>query len=65
MLKRANLVLQKGTKESKISLGYWLFVLESNMICTFLAEIKILNNEKRKLPYEQATNFPYNACKRG
>ena len=56
-----NLVLQKGTKESKLSLGSWLAVLATNMICTFLAEFKTLKNEKRKLPYEQATNFLYNA----
>ena len=46
LLKGANLVLQKGTKESKISLGSWLVVLASNEICTFLAEYETLNNSK-------------------
>ena len=47
LLKGANLVLQKGTKESKLSLGSWLAVWEANEICTFLAEFKSLYNEKR------------------
>ena len=47
LLKGANLVLQKGTKESKLSLGSWLVVWEANEICTFLAEFKSLKNEKR------------------
>ena len=64
LLKRANLVLQKGTKENKLSLGYWLDILEANMICTFLTEFETLKNKKRKLPYEKATNVLYNACKK-
>ena len=47
LLNGGNLVLQKGTKERKISLGYWLAVWAANEICTFLAEFKSLNNEKR------------------
>ena len=47
MLKGANLVLQKGTKESKISLGSWLAVWEANEICNFLSEFKSFKNEKR------------------
>ena len=46
LLKGANLVLQKGTKESKLSLGYWIVVWEANEICTFLSEFKSLKNEK-------------------
>ena len=37
LLKGANLVLQKGTKESKLFLGSWVAVWEVNEICTFLA----------------------------
>ena len=44
--KRANLVFQKGTKESKLSLGYWLDVWEANEICTFLAEYETLKYSK-------------------
>ena len=47
LLNGANLVLQKGTKESKLSLGSWIFVLEANDICTFLVEFKSLKNWKR------------------
>ena len=47
LLKGANLVLQKGTKESKFSLGYCPSFLEANEICTFLGEFKSLKNEKR------------------
>ena len=57
LLKGANLVLQKETKESKLSLGSWLAFWEANEICTFLAEFKSLKNEKRKLPYEQALDL--------
>ena len=46
LLKWENLVLQKGTKESKLSLGSWLAVWESNEICTFLTKFKSLKNEK-------------------
>ena len=46
LLKGANLVLQKGTKESKLSLGSWLSVWAVNEIRTFLAEFKSLKNEK-------------------
>ena len=46
MLKGANLVFQKGTKESKLSLGSWLDVWEANEICTFLAEYETLKNNK-------------------
>ena len=45
-------------------LGSWLAILAANMICTFLAEFKTLKNEKKKLPYEQATNFLYNALQK-
>ena len=47
LLKGANLVLQKGTKESKISLGSWLSIWADNEICTFLAKFKSLKNRKR------------------
>ena len=47
LLKRVNLVLQKGTKESKLSLGSWLAVWVANEIFTFLAEFKSLKIEKR------------------
>ena len=47
LLSWGNLVLQKGTKESKLSLGYWLAVWAANEICTFLAEFKSLKNGKR------------------
>ena len=46
MLKGANIVLQKGTKESNISLGCWLDVWESNETCNFITELKYLKNEK-------------------
>ena len=52
--KRAHLVFQKETKESKLSLGSWLVVWAANEICTFLPEFKSLKNKKKKLPYEQA-----------
>ena len=47
MLNWGNLVMQKGTKESNISLGYWIFVWAANEICTFIVEFKSLKNEKR------------------
>ena len=47
LLKGANLVLQKGTKESKISLGSWISAWAANEICTFLTEFKSLKNRKR------------------
>ena len=47
LLKGANVVLQKGNKERKISLGSWLAVWASNEICTFIAEFKSLKNKKR------------------
>ena len=46
LLKGGNLVLQKGTKESKLSLGSWLVVWEANEICNFLAEYETLKNSK-------------------
>ena len=46
MLKGANLVLQKGTKESKLSLGSWLAVWAANEMCTFIVEFKSLKNKK-------------------
>ena len=46
LLKGANLVLQRGTKESKLSLGSWLAVWEANEMCTFIAEFKSLKNKK-------------------
>ena len=45
-LKGGNLVLQKGTKESKLSLGSLFAVWEANEMCTFLAEYETLNNNK-------------------
>ena len=47
LLKGANLVLQKGNKESKLSLGYFISFWEANEIYTFLVELKSLKNEKR------------------
>ena len=38
--------MQKGTKESKISLGSRLAVWEANEICTFLAEYETLKYSK-------------------
>ena len=34
--------MQKGTKESKISLGYWIAVWEANNMCTFISEYETL-----------------------
>ena len=52
-----NLVLQKGTKESKLYLRSWISVWVDNEICTFIAKFKSLKNEKKKLPYEQALDI--------
>ena len=57
MLNRGNLALQKGTKESKLSLGSWISVWVANEIWNFLAEFKSLKNEKKKLPYEQVLDL--------
>ena len=46
LLKGGNLVLQKGTKESKLSLGSLFAVWEANEMCTFLAEYETLKNSK-------------------
>ena len=50
LLSWGNLVWQKGTKESKISLGYWLVVWVANDMCTFIVEYETLKYSKRKLP---------------
>ena len=65
MWKGANLVLQKGTKERKLSLGSWLDVWVANEICNFLVEFKSLNNEKKKLPYEQALDLCFSYLQKG
>ena len=54
LLSWGNLVLQKGTKESKLSLGFWLAVWAANEMCTFITEYETLkyskgNYLKRKL----------------
>ena len=41
LLKGANLVLQKGTKERKISLGSWLAVWAGNKMCTLLQNMNL------------------------
>ena len=46
LLKGANLVLQKGTKESKLSLGSWPAIWETDEICNFFAEYETLKNNK-------------------
>ena len=46
LLRWGNLDLQKGTKESKLSLGSWLAVWEANEICTFIAEYETLKYSK-------------------
>ena len=34
--------MQKGTKESKLSLGYWLAIWATNEMCNFIAEYETL-----------------------
>jgi len=46
LLSWGNLVLQKGTKESKLSLGSWLAVWAANEMCTFIAEYETLKYSK-------------------
>ena len=47
LLSWGNVVLEKkGTKESKISLGYWLAVWASNEKFTFIAEYETLKYNK-------------------
>ena len=46
LLSWGNLVLQKGTKESKLSLGSWLAVWEANKMCTFIAKYETLKYSK-------------------
>ena len=46
LLSWGNLVLQKGTKESKLSSGYWLDVWEANEMCNFIAEYENLKYNK-------------------
>ena len=46
LLSWGNLVLQKGTKERNLSLGYWIDVWESNDMCTFIAEYETLKYSK-------------------
>ena len=46
LLSWGNLVLQKGTKESKLSLGYSLVVWEANEMCTFILDYETLNYSK-------------------
>ena len=41
-----NLVLQKGTKERNISLGYWLDFWAANEMYTFIAEYETLKYNK-------------------
>ena len=65
LLKGANLVLQKGTKESKLSLESWLAVWESNEICNFLTELKSLKNEKGNYPMSKIYIYDLATCKKG
>ena len=46
LLSWGNLVLQKGTKESKLYLGYWISVWAANEMCTFIVEFESLKNDK-------------------
>ena len=46
LLSWGNLVLQKGTKKRKISLGYCLVVWEVNDMCTFISEYETLKYSK-------------------
>ena len=46
LLSWGNLVLQKGTKESKISLRSWLALWAANEMCTFIAEYENLKYSK-------------------
>ena len=64
LLKWANLVLQKGTKESKISLGSWIAVWEANEICNFLAEFKSLKNEKINYLMSKFQIYDLATCKK-
>ena len=65
LLKMANLVLQKGTKESKISLGSWLVVWAANEIYTFLEEYETLNYSKRNYLISKLQIFIKMLAKRG
>ena len=50
LLSWGNLVLQKGTKESRISLGYCLDVWEANDMCTFISKYETFKVQQMKLP---------------
>ena len=53
----ANLVLQKGTKESKFSLGSWLVVWVANDMCTFIAKNETLKYNKGNYPKSKLQVF--------
>ena len=60
-----NLVLQKGTKESKISLGSWLSVWAANKMCTFIAEYETLKYSKGNYLKSKLQIFIKMLAKRG
>ena len=57
--------MQKGTKESKLSLGSWLDVWEANNMCTFIAEYEILTYSKHKSNACKLRIFFKITCKKG
>ena len=65
LLKGANLVLQKGTKKIKLSLGSWLAIWAANEICNFLAEFKSLKNEKGNYLMSKLRIYDLATCIKG
>ena len=65
LLKGANLVLQKGTKESKLFLGSWLAVWAVNKMCTFIAEYETLKYNKGNYLKSKLQIFIKMLAKRG
>ena len=55
--------MQKGTKESKISLGSWLAVWEAIKMCNFIAEFKSLKNEKINYLMSKLQIYDLATCK--
>ena len=56
---------KRGTKESKLSLGYWLAFWEANKMCTFNAEYEILKYSKQKSNACKLQIFFRITCKKG
>ena len=65
LLSWGNLVLQKGTKESKISLGSWLVFWEANNMCNFIVEYETLNYSKGNYLKSKLQIFIKMLAKRG